>query len=44
VHSRNFSNARIESTGWKAQVFLEEGIGKTYPWVAEQVERARTGR
>ena len=41
VHSRNFSNARIESTGWRARVFLEEGIGKTYPWVAEQVERAR---
>jgi GDP-D-mannose 3',5'-epimerase len=41
VHSRNFSNARIESTGWQARVFLEEGIGKTYPWVKAQVERAR---
>ena len=41
VHSRNFSNARIESTGWRARVFLEEGIGKTYPWVKEQVEKAR---
>ncbi|MFH1086666.1 MAG: NAD-dependent epimerase/dehydratase family protein, partial [Chloroflexota bacterium] len=44
VRSRNFSNARIESTGWQARVFLEEGIRRTYPWVAEQVESARTGR
>jgi nucleoside-diphosphate-sugar epimerase len=42
VQSRNFSNARIESTGWRAQVFLEEGIARTYPWVAEQVRRARS--
>ena len=42
VHSRNFSNARIESTGWRAQVFLEDGIARTYPWVAEQVRRARS--
>jgi len=37
VQSRNFSNARIESTGWRAKVSLEEGIGMTYPWIAEQV-------
>lgn len=43
VHSRNFSNARIESTGWRAQVFLEEGIRRTYPWIAAQVEKARVG-
>jgi nucleoside-diphosphate-sugar epimerase len=43
VHSRNFSNARIESAGWRTQVLLEEGIGMTYPWVAEQVEQARAG-
>jgi GDP-D-mannose 3',5'-epimerase len=41
VQSRNFSNARIESLGWRAQVFLKEGIGLTYPWVAEQVRRSR---
>jgi nucleoside-diphosphate-sugar epimerase len=41
VQSRNFSNARIYSTGWKAEVFLEEGIRRTYPWVAEQVRKAR---
>ena len=38
VHSRNFSHARIESLGWRARVFLEEGIARTYPWVKAQVE------
>jgi len=41
VHSRNFSNERIYSIGWKPKVFLEEGIRRTYPWIAEQVRRAR---
>jgi len=41
VQSRNFSNARIYSLGWQARVFLEEGIGYTYPWIAAQVEKAR---
>ncbi len=41
VHSRSFSNARIESTGWLAQVFLEDGIARTYAWIAEQVQRTR---
>ena len=41
VQSRNFSNRRIESLGWRAKVFLEEGIGRTYPWVAEQVKAQR---
>jgi len=41
VRSRNFSNARIHSQGWRAQVFLEEGIRRTYPWIAAQVEAAR---
>jgi GDP-D-mannose 3',5'-epimerase len=39
VQSRNFSNARIESLGWRAQVYLEEGLGRTYPWIEEQVRR-----
>jgi nucleoside-diphosphate-sugar epimerase len=41
VRSRNFSNARIESLGWRARFSLEAGIGRTYSWVAEQVRRAR---
>jgi nucleoside-diphosphate-sugar epimerase len=44
VKSRNFSNERIYSTGWKAKVFLKEGISRTYPWIAEQVVAARRGR
>jgi nucleoside-diphosphate-sugar epimerase len=39
VHSRNFSNQRIYSLGWKAKVYLEEGIRLTYPWVEEQVRK-----
>ena len=41
VQSRNFSNARIYSTGWKSKVSLEEGIRRTYPWILEQVEKQR---
>jgi nucleoside-diphosphate-sugar epimerase len=41
VQSRNFSNARIYSLGWKARVFLKEGIGYTYPWIEAQVKAAR---
>jgi nucleoside-diphosphate-sugar epimerase len=41
VQSRNFANARIESLGWQAQVYLEEGIGRTYPWIEEQVRQSR---
>jgi GDP-D-mannose 3', 5'-epimerase len=37
VHARNFSNERIYSIGWRARYYLEEGIGRTYPWIEEQV-------
>lgn len=37
VQSRNFSNERIYSTGWKPKVFLKDGIAKTYPWIEGQV-------
>jgi nucleoside-diphosphate-sugar epimerase len=42
VQSRNFSNERIYSLGWKSEFCLEEGIRKTYPWVAEQVRLKRS--
>jgi nucleoside-diphosphate-sugar epimerase len=42
VQSRNFSNERIYSIGWKPHVFLEEGIRRTYPWILKQVEAARS--
>ena len=44
VQARNFSNARIYSIGWRAEVFLKEGIGLTYPWIKERVEAARAHR
>lgn len=37
VQSRNFSNARIYSLGWRAQFDLRAGIERTYPWIAQQV-------
>ncbi len=41
VQSRNFSNQRIYSTGWRARVFLEDGIRLTYPWIQEQLAGRR---
>jgi len=40
VQSRNFSNDRIYSLGWKAQTSLREGIGVTYRWIDQQVRAA----
>jgi nucleoside-diphosphate-sugar epimerase len=37
VRSRNFSNERIYSTGWRPQFSLRDGIEFTYPWVEAQV-------
>jgi nucleoside-diphosphate-sugar epimerase len=37
VQSRNFSNSRIESTGWHAHWPLGRGIKETYSWIATQV-------
>jgi nucleoside-diphosphate-sugar epimerase len=42
VQSRNFSNARIYSIGWKPEIFLKEGIGLTYPWVEAQVKATKS--
>ena len=39
VHSRNFSNAKIESIGWKSLWSLRRGIEQTYPWIAAQVAK-----
>jgi nucleoside-diphosphate-sugar epimerase len=41
VHSRNFSNARIFTTGWQPHFALRDGIARTYPWVAAQVAAAK---
>lgn len=37
VQSRNFSNTRIESLGWRSQWSLRRGLEHTYPWIASQV-------
>jgi nucleoside-diphosphate-sugar epimerase len=44
VHSRNFSNARIYSTGWRDCFSLHDGIARTYPWVEAQVHAQRTAQ
>lgn len=36
VLSRNFSNARIKTTGWRSQFTLKDGIALTYPWIESQ--------
>ncbi len=41
VKSRNFSNERIYSTGWKARVSLTEGIARTYSWILKQVKASQ---
>jgi GDP-D-mannose 3',5'-epimerase len=41
VHSRNFSNARIYSTGWEPRFPLKAGIARTYPWIEAQVRAHR---
>jgi nucleoside-diphosphate-sugar epimerase len=40
VQSRNFSNTRIESLGWRSRFSLRDGIARTYPWVEQQVLQA----
>ena len=41
VLSRNFSNERIYSTGWRARFSLRDGLERTYPWVEAQVRAQR---
>ncbi len=38
VQSRNFSNERIYSTGWKPKIYIKEGIARTYAWIEQQVK------
>ena len=41
VQSRNFSNDCSYSLGWRACVATLAGIQRTYPWIEEQVRKAR---
>jgi GDP-D-mannose 3',5'-epimerase len=38
VQSRNFSNERIYSLGWRSEFDLKAGIARTYPWIEQQVK------
>lgn len=40
VASRNFSNDRIEATGFSPKHDLRSGLALTYPWIAQQVARS----
>ena len=40
AQSRNFSRARICSTGWQARFPLVEGIKRTVPWIEAREGRA----
>ena len=41
VLSRNFSNERIYSTGWRPRFTLRDGIARTYSWIDSQVRLQR---
>jgi nucleoside-diphosphate-sugar epimerase len=41
VQSRNFSNDRIYSIGWRSKYYLKDGIELTYPWIEAQVKAQR---
>jgi GDP-D-mannose 3',5'-epimerase len=43
VQSRNFSNGRIHSIGWRPRYSLKDGMARTYPWVHAQVQTRRAG-
>lgn len=43
VQSRNFSNEKIYTTGWRARFPLREGITRTYLWIEQQVQGTRRG-
>ncbi len=44
VQSRNFSNERIESLGYRPATMLRQGIARTYPWVAAQVRECENAQ
>ena len=41
VQSRHFNKTRLKSTGWRCNHTIRDGIERTYPWVAEQVQKAQ---
>jgi nucleoside-diphosphate-sugar epimerase len=41
VQSRNFSNGKVYSLGWKFRFSLKDGIALTYPWISDQLKKTR---
>ena len=41
VQSRNFSNDKIYTTGWRAQHDIVAGISKLYPWIVRQLKEKK---
>jgi len=39
VQSRNFSNKKIYSTGWRAKFSLKDGLKQTYFWIEKQANK-----
>ena len=44
VRARNFLAPRMAAIGWESKVSLREGLSRTYPWIASQVEAAAVSR
>lgn len=44
VAARNFRIDKIEAAGWTSRFSLQDGISRTYPWVAAQVAANKAGR
>ena len=44
VRARNFLAPRMASIGWESKVSLREGLSRTYPWIASQVEAVAASR
>jgi GDP-D-mannose 3', 5'-epimerase len=43
VRGRNSDNTRLRAVlGWEPQISLEEGLGRTYRWIEEQVRKTGT--
>ncbi len=41
VRGRNSDNTLIEQVlGWRPRISLSEGIGRTYPWIEQEVRQA----
>jgi len=45
VRGRNSDNTRLRAVfGWEPQISLEEGLGRTYAWIEEMVQRDAAAR